>query len=125
MNTPALRILVADDDPTVCLLMRAALDRHGYAVTTIDNGQAALDILSSETFALALLDVEMPGLDGYQLCAELRRRYGKTLPIVLITGHHDLQAIEAAFAAGASDFISKPINWTALAQRLQPLLAKT
>jgi DNA-binding response OmpR family regulator len=73
---------------------------------------------------MALLDIEMPGLDGYLVCSELRRQYGESLPIILITGHDDRAAIEAGFAAGASDFISKPINWSTLAQRLRPLLDK-
>ena len=122
MNTGGARILVADDDPTACLLMQAALGNQGFKVTTVDNGHAALAAFSAQPFAMALLDIEMPGLDGYLVCNELRRLYGKSLPIVLITGHDDRQAIEAGFAAGASDFISKPINWSTLAQRLRPLL---
>jgi DNA-binding response OmpR family regulator len=121
-NSP--RILVADDDPTACLLMQAALGNQGFSVTTVDNGKAAVDAFASETFAMALLDIEMPGLDGYLVCSELRRQYGESLPIILITGHDDRAAIEAGFAAGASDFISKPINWSTLAQRLRPLLDK-
>ena len=118
------RILFADDDPTACLLMQAALGSQGFNVTTVDNGNAALAAFLDETFAMALLDVDMPGLDGYLVCSELRKKYGETLPIVLITGHDDRLAIEAGFTAGASDFISKPINWTTLAQRLRPLLDK-
>lgn len=125
MSHLPLRILVADDDPTVCLLMQAALRGQGYAVTCVDNGIAALDLFRSEPFAMALLDVEMPGLDGYLVCSELRRQYGKALPIVLITGHDDRTAIEEAFAAGANDFISKPVNWSTLGQRLHPLLEKS
>ena len=124
MNEQALRILVADDDPTVCLLMNAALTREGYAVTTVSSGLDALDCFNTKPFAMVLLDVEMPGLDGYLVCAELRQTYGKDLPIVLITGHDDQLAIEAAIQAGASDFISKPVNWTALGERLRPLLTQ-
>lgn len=123
MNAPAPNILVADDDPTVCLLMKAALTREGYSVTTVSNGLDALACFSAEPFALVLLDVEMPGLDGYLVCRELRRLFGKRLPIVLITGHDDRLAIETAFKTGASDFISKPVNWTTLGERLRPLLA--
>ena len=126
MNGPTPRILVADDDPTVGLLMKAALTRAGYTVTTVSNGLDALVSFGTEAFAMVLLDVEMPGLDGYQVCSELRRLYGTTLPIVLITGHDDQKASAAAFKAGASEFISKPVNWTTLGERLRPLLlAKT
>ena len=123
MNEKAIHVLVADDDPTACLLMQAALGNQGFSVTTVDNGLAALSAFASTSFAIALLDIEMPGLDGYLVCRELRRQYGETLPIVLITGHDDRAASEAGFAAGASDFISKPINWSSLAERLHPLLA--
>lgn len=124
MNQEAPRILVADDDPTACLLMQAALGNQGFNVTTVDNGKAALAAFTNQSFAMAVLDIEMPGLDGYLVCSELRRQYGEALPIVLITGHDDRLAIESGFAAGASDFISKPINWSTLAQRLRPLLDK-
>lgn len=122
MSAKAPRILIADDDPTTCLLMQAALGNRGFSVTTVDNGIAAVDAFASEPFAMALLDIEMPGLDGYLVCGELRRQYGAALPIILITGHDDRQAIEAGFAAGASDLISKPVNWSTLAERLRPLL---
>lgn len=126
MNEQTARILVADDDPTVGLLMKAALTRAGYTVTTVSNGLDALASFGTEAFAMVLLDVEMPGLDGYQVCSELRRLYGSALPIVLITGHDDQKASAAAFKAGASELISKPVNWTTLGERLRPLLlAKT
>lgn len=122
MNQGVAQILVADDDPTVCLLMKAALTREGYDVTTVSDGLAALDTFGSRPFSMVLLDVEMPGLDGYLVCSEIRFLYGKSVPIVLITGHDDGAAIKAAFAAGASDFISKPVNWSTLGQRLRPLI---
>jgi DNA-binding response OmpR family regulator len=118
------RILFADDDPTACLLMQAALGGQGFSVMTVDNGNAALAVFADKAFDLVLLDIEMPGLDGYLVCSELRRQYGDALPIVLITGHDDREAIETGFAAGASEFISKPINWSTLVQRLRPLLDK-
>jgi DNA-binding response OmpR family regulator len=118
------RVLIADDDPTVCLLAKAALRQEGCSVSTVDNGKAALSACAEESFQLALLDVEMPGLDGYLVCAELRRLYGQTLSIVLITGHDDREAIAAGFAAGADDFISKPIHWTTLGERLRPLFGR-
>jgi DNA-binding response OmpR family regulator len=115
-------VLIADDDPTVCLLAQAVLRKEGCTVSTVDNGKAALSACAGESFQLALLDVEMPGLDGYLVCTELRRLYGQALRIVLITGHDDREAIAAGFAAGADDFISKPIHWATLGERLRPLL---
>lgn len=118
------RILVADDDPTVCLLMQAALGKQGFPVVVVNNGNDALSAFDEGMYAMAILDVEMPGRDGYEVCQELRRRYGSSLTIVLITGHDDREAIETGFKMGADDFISKPVNWATLAERLRPLLIK-
>lgn len=125
LNPPTPRVLVADDDPTTCLLMQAALRKAGFAVTTVDNGKAALECFATETFDIALLDIEMPELDGLLVCSELRRQFGPALPIVLVTGHDDREAIASGFEAGANDFISKPIDWLKLAERLAPLLQKS
>lgn len=119
------RVLVADDDPTTCLLLKAALGKQGFAVTTVNNGKAALERFADQAFDLALLDIEMPELDGYLVCGELRRRYGPALPIVLITGHDDRDSIASGFEVGANDFISKPIDWLKLGERLAPLLRKS
>ncbi len=124
--TPEIpRVLVADDDPTTCLLMQAALSKAGFHVSTVANGKAALESFAAGHFDMALLDIEMPELDGYLVCSELRRLYGAALPIVLVTGHDDREAIAAGFEAGASEFISKPIDWLKLGDRLTPLLQKS
>jgi PleD family two-component response regulator len=73
--------------------------------------------------AIVLLDVDMPGMDGYGICRRLRaeRRYAR-VPIVMVTGHEDASAIGLAFGAGATDFISKPVNWALLPRRLAYIL---
>ena len=70
-----------------------------------------------------LLDVDMPGMDGYAVCRRLRAepRFA-TVPIVMVTGHEDSAAISRAFEAGATDFISKPVNWALLPRRLAYIL---
>ena len=117
-----LHLLVADDDPTVRLLAAAALDGRGFMVHAVADGHAALAALRQDNFALALLDVDMPGLDGYLVCAAIRREQA-TLPVVLVTGHDDREAIAAAYEAGASDFLAKPVDWSKLAERLREILA--
>lgn len=118
----AFHALVADDDPTVRLLAQAALAGHGFTVTTVADGARALEEFDRQAFDIVLLDVEMPAVDGYLVCAELRRRSRQPLPIVLITGHDDRAAIAEAFEAGASDFIAKPVDWSRLGARLHQLL---
>ena len=88
-----------------------------------DNGAAALDAALAQEVAIILLDVDMPGLDGYTVCRRLREvpRLA-SVPIVMVTGHEDTSAIDRAFNAGATDYISKPVNWALLPHRLAYIL---
>ncbi|EKD99096.1 MAG: hypothetical protein ACD_23C00130G0001 [uncultured bacterium] len=116
------RVLVADDDPTVGLLMQAALESQGYAVTVVEDGTAALEAFRAMPADVVLLDVEMPGLTGYEVCEEIRRGWGTDIPVVLVTGHDDVASIERAYKSGATDFMAKPINWTLIGHRLRYIL---
>ena len=117
------RILVADDDPTSRHLARAVLEQAGFAVEEVVDGLAAVAAFERELPDLVLLDVEMPGLDGLSVCRTIReRRDGRQVPIVMATGLDDMASIEAAFAAGATDFISKPVNWALLRHRVRYVL---
>lgn len=118
----SLHVLVADDDPTVRLLMQAALEARGYAVTVVEDGAAALAAFHREPADVVLLDVEMPGLTGYEVCEEIRRGWGSDIPVVLVTGHDDVDSIERAYESGATDFMAKPINWTLIGHRLRYIL---
>ena len=120
-----VRILVADDDLTTALLMQAALVRAGFAVTLAADGEEAVQAFAQAPFDMVLLDVDMPRLDGYAVCRELRRRGGEELPILMVTGMDDTASIEAAFEAGATDFISKPITWALLGHRVRYVLRAT
>ena len=71
---------------------------------------------------MVMLDVDMPGLNGYQVCAELRKEAGDELPIVMVTGMDDIESIERAYESGATDFIAKPINWSLIGHRVRYLL---
>jgi diguanylate cyclase (GGDEF)-like protein len=90
---------------------------------TFANGTDALATALSRDVGILLLDVDMPGLDGYDVCARLRAepRFS-TVPIVMVTGHEDSLAITRAFEAGATDFVSKPVNWALLPRRLEYIL---
>ncbi len=116
-----IRLLVADDDPTVALLMHAALDGDGFAVTVVDNGRAALECYLGTCFDLVLLDVEMPELDGFAVAAGIRRSARPTTPIVLVSSHGDA-AFLARVAALDADYLAKPLAWSTLGQRLHKLL---
>src|ERR1700731_3132503 len=95
----------------------------GLRVLAFDNGLAALEASLSQDVALVLLDVDMPGMDGYSVCRRLRAEPCLTMvPIVMVTGHEDAAAINLAFEAGATDFISKPVNWALLPRRIEYIL---
>jgi diguanylate cyclase (GGDEF)-like protein len=115
--------IIADDEETGRLLLAESAEQVGLAPLMFDNGTEALEAALSYGAAIVLLDVEMPGLDGYAVCRRLRGdpRF-TTTPIVMVTGHEDSTAITLAFDAGATDFVSKPVNWALLPRRLEYIL---
>jgi diguanylate cyclase (GGDEF)-like protein len=115
--------IIADDEETGRMLLAESVEQVGLAPLAYDNGKEALEAASAYGAAIVLLDVEMPGLDGYTVCRRLRgdSRFTMT-PIVMVTGHEDPTAITLAFDAGATDFIAKPVNWALLPRRLEYIL---
>ena len=122
MKEPSMRVLYADDDATARVLMGAALERSGFEVGLAVDGADALTRFHEDDYDLVLLDVEMPGRSGFEVCRLLRTEAGEELPIVMVTGHDDISIVEQAFDLGATDFISKPINWGLIGHRLRYLL---
>lgn len=125
MTSSLKKILVVDDDQAALVLTRAALSKAGFYVCTARDGEDGLRQFHSEPADLVMLDVDMPGLSGHDVCATLRREFGELLPIVMVTGMDDVQSVDAAYLAGATDFISKPIHWALLGHRIRYLLRGT
>jgi diguanylate cyclase len=124
VSTEVKRIaIVADDEESGRLLLAATVGEAGLEALAFGNGAEALEAALRCDAAIVLLDVDMPGMDGYGICRRLRaeRRYAR-VPIVMVTGHEDASAIGLAFDAGATDFISKPVNWALLPRRLAYIL---
>jgi diguanylate cyclase (GGDEF)-like protein len=115
--------IIADDEDLGRLLLAETAEASGLTAMTFDDGAAALNAALSHEVAIVLLDVDMPGMDGYAVCRRLRAeaRFA-SVPIVMVTGHEDAAAITRAFEAGATDFISKPVNWALLPRRLAYIL---
>jgi len=121
--TEPSRVLVVDDDSTMRLLMTETLAVDGYDIAEVDNGPAALDAIASFRPDMVLLDVKMPGMSGFEVCSEIRKRTGDTdISVVMVTGLDDPESIEKAFQLGATAFVTKPINWDTFPYRIQYLL---
>ncbi|PKO36574.1 MAG: hypothetical protein CVU33_17650 [Betaproteobacteria bacterium HGW-Betaproteobacteria-6] len=120
MKTP-WRVLSADDDPTARLLMQAALGGGDFALTLVDNGSDALAEFRRSPFDIALLDVEMPGLDGFEVCAAIRQTHGGGFPVVLVSGRSDPEFLARAAQLSARH-LAKPVNWATLAEQLRAVL---
>lgn len=113
-------ILVIDDEPTQRLLTHEALNQRGYRIEEAASGEAGLEIARQLKPDLILLDVLMPGMDGFEVCRAIRadEELYRT-PVVIVTALEDMGSIEIGFDAGATDFIAKPIVWPLLGYRLQ------
>ena len=117
------RILIVDDDAGGRRLTRATLKKAGFEVSEAEDGLQALNAMRAALPDIVLMDVSMPVMDGFTACAELRNLPGGArIPVVMMTGLDDVQSIERAFEAGATDFITKPINWPILAHRVRYML---
>ncbi len=115
--------LVVDDEPSLRLFMSAALKKAGFKVIEADGGETALDLFETDKPDLILLDLVMPGMDGFETCRAVRRLPGgRYTSVLMVTGSDDKESIEKAFEAGASDFVSKPINLTILGHKGKYLL---
>jgi diguanylate cyclase (GGDEF)-like protein len=116
-------VLVVDDDEAARLMARIALEDGGCEVLEADDGLPALELFRRHHVDAVLLDVMMLELDGFATCAELRRLpQGRHLPIMMMTGLDDARSINAAYDAGATDFITKPINYEILMHRVRYML---
>lgn len=119
-ETAGLTIAVVDDDLPTRMVLRKVLAKQGYTVVEAANGQLAIDLVRSSRVDLVLMDVMMPEVDGYGACAQIRLMMGDdSLPIIMLTAADDIESIEMAFNAGATDFITKPINWPLLTERVR------
>ncbi|MFC2171816.1 response regulator [Acidobacteriota bacterium] len=116
-------VLVVDDEEALRFLAREELMDEGFQVMEASNGIEALDLFEKKRPNLILLDLVMPKMNGFSFCQHLRMMPGgRNLPVVVVTGAEDLNSIEKAFDAGATDFVVKPINWPVLSRHIRFLL---
>jgi diguanylate cyclase (GGDEF)-like protein len=115
--------IIADDEDLGRLLLGESVAAVGLESLAFADGTSALDAALANDVAIVLLDVDMPGRNGNEVCRRLRAepRFS-SVPIVMVTGHEDSDAVARAFEAGATDFVSKPVNWALLPRRLEYIL---
>jgi diguanylate cyclase (GGDEF)-like protein/PAS domain S-box-containing protein len=116
-------ILIIDDDKMFRQMGRDSLEQAGFEVAEAEDGGEGLRLFGERTPDLVLLDVEMPKINGFALCEEIRQsdRGGQT-PVLMMTGLDDLDSIRRAYGAGATDFTSKPVSWMIICQRVRYML---
>jgi DNA-binding response OmpR family regulator len=117
------RVLIVDDDPVMRMLEQETLAQFDFEVGVAADGEEAIELLAGPPPALVLLDVEMPGVDAFAVCRHIRQRRDMSeVPVIMVTGMDDMESANQAYESGASDFISKPINWPLLGHRARYVL---
>lgn len=116
------QILVVDDDPEVARMLVTLLTFHGFEATCADSGERALEMLAERPFQVVLLDVRLPGMNGFETCSRIRSVHGPSLPVMILTAFGDTAAVRQALAAGADDFLHKPVDTAALTLKVRALL---
>lgn len=115
--------LVVDDDATFRLLSRMSLEQEDLRVEEAESGQAAIEFAASTRPDIIILDLQMPGMDGFTVCQQLRKLPGgEFIPILIMTGLDDVDSIAKAYEMGATDFIVKPCHGLILSQRVRYML---
>lgn len=117
-------ILVVEDDTNARKLMKAVLERAEYSVLTAENGEDALQQLDTNHIDLILLDIMMPGMDGYALTNELRVA-GNTVPILMVTAKQLPADKRKGFLAGTDDYMTKPVDTEEMLLRIKALLRRS
>ena len=117
-------ILVVEDDPNARRLMRAVLERAEYNVSTAENGSAALELMDTRHVDLIVLDVMMPGMDGYALTSELRAS-GYDIPILMVTAKQLPADKRMGFLVGTDDYMTKPVDTEEMLLRIKALLRRS
>ena len=119
----SLLVLIVDDDKFTRLQLRGFLEAEGYRTIEASNGEQGLAAYTQYSPDIVLLDGMMPVMDGFTCCKQLRQLpEGDNVPVLMITSLDDEESVDAAFEAGTSDYITKPIHWAVLRQRVRRLI---
>jgi two-component system response regulator MtrA len=120
--TVAAKVLIVEDDPSVRESTALVLERAGLEVTGAENGETALDLLHGDGFDAVVLDLMLPGIDGFEVCRRLRKRTG--VPVIMLTARADVRDVVAGLELGADDYIVKPFDGIELVARLRATMRR-
>jgi two-component system OmpR family response regulator len=118
-----MRLLVVEDDVKLVRALERGLGREGYVVEVARTGDAGLSQATAESYDAVVLDVMLPGLDGFQVCQELRRR-GRSVPVLMLTARADVRDRIRGLDGGADDYLVKPFDFGEMLARLRVLIRR-
>jgi DNA-binding response OmpR family regulator len=116
------RILTVEDDERIRTAVRMALEDEGWDVVEAESGEAAVDLFANQPADVVLIDLMLPGMDGFELCRSIRR--ASDVPIVMVTARADTHDVVAGLEAGADDYVTKPFQPKELSARIRALLRR-
>ncbi len=118
-------ILVVEDNPTIRLLIKKGLEKEGFEVVDVENGEAALEVIKDRVPELIVSDVMMPRMDGFQLVKEIRERFeNPLLPFIFLTVKDEVDDYIKGYELGADDYLTKPFNMEKLLDKVKRRLKK-
>jgi two-component system KDP operon response regulator KdpE len=117
------KVLLVDDDPTLLRFLREYMEREGYTVLTAERGQQGLRLFYDHHPDLVVLDVMMPGMDGWEVCARLREL--AETPVIMLTAKTSESDKLRGFRLGVDDFVTKPFSLAELAARIRAVMGRT
>lgn len=115
-------VLIVEDDPAIVIAMVEALEEDGFVTCVAEDGQAALRAMDALPIDLVLLDLRLPGIDGFEVCRQIRRR--SEVPVVMVTARSDATEVVAGLDLGADDYIVKPFEASVLVARAKAVLRR-
>ncbi|MGY1848242.1 MULTISPECIES: response regulator [unclassified Blastococcus] len=116
-------VLIIEDDPRIRRMLQMTLQREGLEVTEAESGEDGLARLGERSFDVILLDLMLPGKDGFEVCREIRR--SSNTPVIMVTARSDSHDVVAGLEAGADDYVSKPFVVKELSARIRALARRT
>lgn len=122
-SLPELKILVIEDEPTIIEFLRTGLGYEGHHVSVASNGRTGLEMALDAKYDLAILDLMLPDLGGFEICRRVRAR-GNELPIIMLTARQEVENRVAGLDAGADDYLTKPFSFSELLARMRAVLRR-